>query len=303
MRNIDDLVRPLARVEPGKPGGRSSGAGARALLASITAEEPDMAVERPRRARVYGPRRLVLGLAAAAALATGVVVGPSLLEDGRGVATSYASTEIDIRLEGDEYVARIKDPYADHEKYSKAFKAVGLDVEVSVAPVSPRAVGQVVSGSADNGSGTGSWTAGTEDAEGKECKAGEEGCFLLLRIPADMKEAWFKLGRQAEPGEAYQNAGDATAEGEELAGVKVRGRSVGKVMAEVRKRGLTAEFTLVVPQDNEGHGEEPLTAEQAGDDWTVWDAVPVKAGTVRLMVTREHLDHNPLYAPDSPPES
>ncbi|MFC7648002.1 hypothetical protein ACFQX6_51675 [Streptosporangium lutulentum] len=100
MKNIDEIkaaVGPLARVEPGKPGGGSSGAGARALLASIIAEEPGTAVAEPhrarRRSRSHGLRRPVMGLAAAVVLAAGVVVGPSLLEGGRGVAASYAVTK------------------------------------------------------------------------------------------------------------------------------------------------------------------------------------------------------------------
>ncbi|WP_052423908.1 hypothetical protein [Nonomuraea candida] len=58
MRNIDDIdgiTRALARVEPGRPGGDPSGAGARALLAAITGERPAQP-ERPEQAAITGER-------------------------------------------------------------------------------------------------------------------------------------------------------------------------------------------------------------------------------------------------------
>jgi hypothetical protein len=146
-------------------------------------------------------------------------------------------------------------------------------------------------------------TTGME-RDGKNCKAPEKGCALVLRVPAGFTgKTWLKLGRQARPGETYENAGSAVANGEDLAGAKVHGRPVGAVMAEVRRRSLRAEFQLVVLQGNDQHTLKPLTAGQVGSDWTVWDAEPVRRGTVRLLVTREHLDHNPLYASDSQPRS
>ncbi|GAA4599730.1 hypothetical protein GCM10023194_80650 [Planotetraspora phitsanulokensis] len=308
MKNVDEIVimmRTLPRVQPGRPGGRPSDAGARTLLASIMEEEPGAAAVEPQRR--YGFRRLALSLAAAALLATGIVVGPSLLQDGGGAASSYASSEIEIQREGDEYVARIKDPYADHDKYSKAFKAVGLDVDLLIVPVSPSRVGMVVSGSV-GASGPGNvttWTSAMVDRDERECKAGEKGCYLLLRLPADLTgKSWFKLGRQARAGETYDDPGRATVAGEDLAGAKVHGRPVGQVMAEVRKRGLTAGFELVKPfGPDKGYGLDPLTADQVGDDWTVWDAESVRAGVVRLLVTREHLNYNPIYGMDVQPES
>lgn len=48
------------------------------------------------------------------------------MDGGRGGAISYANSAVEVRLEGKDYVARVKDPFADHEKYSSAFRAVGL---------------------------------------------------------------------------------------------------------------------------------------------------------------------------------
>ncbi|GII29378.1 hypothetical protein [Planotetraspora mira] len=211
MKNVDEIeimMRTLPRVRPGRPGGRPSDAGARTLLASIMEEEPGATVVEPRGR--YGFRRLAVGLAAAALLAAGIVVGPSLLRDGGGAASSYASSEIEIQREGDEYVARIKDPFADHQKFSKAFEAVGLDVELLIVPVPPSQVGSVVSAGFETPSTE--WTSAMVDRDEKVCKAGEKGCYLLLRLPADLTgKSWFKLGRQARAGETYDNPGRATA--------------------------------------------------------------------------------------------
>ena len=71
-------------------------------------------------------------------------MGPVLLERNPGTATSYANTAIDIELRGDEYIARIKDPFADHALYAEAFQAMGLDIGVELIPASPTRVGEVV---------------------------------------------------------------------------------------------------------------------------------------------------------------
>ncbi|WP_433251641.1 hypothetical protein ACQPYK_06385 [Streptosporangium sp. CA-135522] len=308
MKDIDEIeatMRPLARVEPGKPGGRPSGAGARTLLASITAEEPGTAVTEPRRARRYGPRRLVLGLAAVAVLATGVVVGPSLLEGGRGTAISYASSEIEIRREGDEYVARIKDPYAEHEKYHEAFKALGLDVDVRLVPVAPDKVGQEVTGIEGGVRESGKkWTSpsGMVDRDGKSCRAQQKGCYLELHVPADLTgKAYLRLGRQADPGEAYDEDGGgslATTKGRLLAGYRVDEKTVGEVLPEIEKRGLKVTYLVmsIGPGNPGGFGIDPDRQHTpVGKDWIVWEAEEAASDTVRLLVTDKRYDRNPVY--------
>ncbi|MFF4985831.1 RNA polymerase sigma factor [Streptosporangium saharense] len=52
------------------------------------------------------------------------------------------------------------------------------------------------------------------------------------------------------------------------------------------------ELTAIAPDG--GHTESPLEAGRVGDDWTVWEVEGVRAGTVRFLVTRERLGHNPL---------
>ncbi|MFI6512394.1 hypothetical protein ACIBCT_32720 [Streptosporangium sp. NPDC050855] len=305
---IDAMTRALARVRPGQPVGDPSDPEARTLLALITAEEPATAVGEPyrarhHRARHHGPRRLVLGLAAAAVLATGIVVGPSLLENGRGVATSYASSEIEIRREGDEYVALIKDPYADHQKYREAFKALGLDVEVRIVPVAPRKVGQEVTGLQGGVRESGERTSpsGMEGRDGKPCTAQQKGCYLVLRIPADLTgKAYLRLGRQAGPGEVYDEDGEmtATTEGGSLAGYRVDEKTVGEVVPEIEKRGLKVTYLIMTvgPGNPGGFGIDPnRQSAPVGKDWIVWEAEEAASDTVRLLVTDKRYDRNRVY--------
>jgi hypothetical protein len=300
---INELLSPLARVRP-KPGERAFGAGAQALLALTISQEPGTEATVSRRAHQYGflqrrPRRLALGLSAAVVIAMGVVAGPSLLEDGRGGATSYANSAVEVRRVGDQYVGRIKDPRADNQRFSQAFHAVGLNVELRVVPVSPTAVGKIISMSpgAEPGQMVGVFT------EPRDCDLADSGCFMVVSVPAAMvgkpETASFDLGRPAEPGERYANElYRATGQGEELAGVNVSGRPVAEVMAEVRKRHLAAEFSLVVVYSG-GMTFKPLTADQVGPDWIIWDVNPAKAGVVRLAVSPKRLA-GLEYRPETP---
>ncbi|MET8338952.1 hypothetical protein [Streptosporangium canum] len=326
MRNIDEineLLRPLDRVEPGQPDSRASGAGARALLASIAAQEPGTAssgLGRTRRYASRGPRRLALGLTAAAVLATGVVVGPSLLEDGRGVAVSYANSAVEIRREGDQYVARIKDPFADHAKYTEAFHAVGLNVDLHLVPVSPGGAGKILGMIIAAGGSSRPDPDVSPDPSGprfndvalsmetapKGCQPVQNGhCVMVMRIPAAFTgHVDVRLGRQAKPGEEYANFDSAMAPGEMFDGVRLRtGRPVDDVLAEARKRNLTAVFSLVRMDEKTGvmSSFDPLPADRVGPGWIVWNVWQVRAGVIRLLVTPERLPENPFYNGSAPP--
>ncbi|SDM64538.1 hypothetical protein [Nonomuraea jiangxiensis] len=317
---INELLRPLARVEPGQPDSHASGAGARALLASIATQEqgvPAGAAWRPHRRLPRDRRRLGLGLAAAIVLAAGLVVGPSLLEDGRGGVASYANSAVEIHREGEQYVAHIKDPFADYGKYTEAFHAVGLNVDLRPVPVSPGSVGKilgmVITGSAGPDRAAEPDPAGprfdgiplTMGTTPKGCRPGQDGgCSMVMRIPAAFTGTVdVQLGRQAKPGEDYANPDLAMAPGEMFDGVRLRdGRPVDDVLAEARKRGLTVVFSLIrTAAKTGGLSFEPLPADRVGPDWIVWHAWQVKAGVIRLLVTPERLPENPFYNGSAPP--
>lgn len=292
MNELSDL----ARIRDEELAGQASGAGARALLASITAEDPVPERARPSRRRA---RRVLVSVMATAVLVAAALIGPSIL-NGRGSATSYASTELDIVQEGGEWVARIKDPYAEAEKYTEGFDAVGLNVKVQIVPASPSRAGKMLQ------AGMGGGAIGermSTDSEPGGCDGGQPGCVLVIKLPIGFKgEAWVKLGRPAKPGEAYDLPGRANAEGEMLEGIKVSGRTVGEVRAEARARGVNTVFQVIRPHANyEGYGIRPgEPAPEVGNDWYVWEAESVRPGVVRLLVTKEHLPKNPVYGDTEP---
>ncbi|MEU7863618.1 hypothetical protein [Nonomuraea sp. NPDC049141] len=283
-------LRQLARVRDEQLAGQASGAGARALLAAIVAEEPSTEDAGSRAPRSRRTRRLVVGLVATAALAIAAVMGPTLLKRD---ATSYANTAIDIELQGDEYVARIKDPFADHALYAEAFQAMGLDIGMELIPVSPTQVGGIVRmGFA--GTTMDDKLGGNLEPDG--CAFGHEGCFLTVTVSKGFKgRGVFYLGRPAKSGEKYQAFGQAGRKGEMLEGYDADGRTVGKVVAEAHRRGLQVVFQIIEPSpDGNGFGMSRDQSAEVGDHWYVWAAEPEQVGTVRLLVTEKHLRKNPV---------
>ncbi|MFD0479407.1 hypothetical protein ACFQ0B_73030 [Nonomuraea thailandensis] len=120
---------------------------------------------------------------------------------------SYASAELDITQEGGEWVARIKDPYAEHEKYTRGFAAVGLDVQVRIVPTAPSRAGQMLQ---MGGSGASISTA----TEPEGCEPGPPGCALVIRVPVGADGgAWVKFGRLARPGRRTTCPGGPTPRG------------------------------------------------------------------------------------------
>ncbi|MEU4227420.1 hypothetical protein AB0F17_24255 [Nonomuraea sp. NPDC026600] len=281
----------LARVRDEQLAGQASGAGARALLAAIVAEEPGTEAARSRAPRSRRARRLVVGLVATAALATVAVMGPTLLK--KEDATSYANTAIDIELRGDDYVATIKDPFADHALYAEAFQAMGLDIGMDLIPASPTQVGKIVrvgfavTTSADR-------LGGGLEPDG--CTFGKEACSLTVTVSKGFKgRGVFYLGRPAKPGEKYQAYAEAGGKGEMLEGYDADGRTVGKITAEAHRRGLRVVFQIIEANPNgDGFGLSRDQSAKVGDHWYVWAAEPEQVGTVRLLVTEKHLKKNPV---------
>ncbi|TMR89705.1 hypothetical protein [Nonomuraea basaltis] len=240
-------------------------------------------------------RRLLVGAPVTAGLVA-IALTVSALPSGN--ATSYANAAIDVRQEGDAWVARIKDPLAEYEKYREAFGAVGLDVELQLVPASPARVGDLVMA---GGVGPSGHFSGGLEPEG--CRIGQTGCHLTFRVPAGFEgRVRAQLGRPAADGETYQAAARATDAGEMLEGVQVEGRSVSQVLSEIRKRGLEVVYQRVRddpsnPDSNFIDGEkglfhlsyEPVRPSDVGQDWLVWQAWSQREGVVRLQVTPEPL--------------
>ncbi|MFB9882638.1 hypothetical protein ACFFMN_32395 [Planobispora siamensis] len=250
--------------------------------------------------------RLATGAVVLAGVVAAAVLGPSLVPGGGAGAKSYASAAIDIVQEGRNWVARIKDPLAEHERYREGFASLGLDVTLELVPASPGLVGQPVAPVFDPGGpmtfeSSGEFSAGVEP-EG--CTPGTPGCLLVFRVPVGLAEkVRTQLGRPARPGEPYQTDSPATHRGEVLEGVTVKDRTVAQVLADVRERDLDVVFRRVRSDPDsttsnfyDGKAKqafqlsyEPVSADAVGQDWLVWEARAVSDRTVMLEVTPEPL--------------
>ena len=288
MNDIDDLVKAIDRA----PCAPDQGPGAWELRAQIMATPQARRRFLPR--MPAGPGRLSTALAGTAVLATVALLAPALLTGKDGPATAYANAAIDIRLENGEYIATIKDPFADHALYAEGFRALGLDIGLELLPASPTRVGDIVR---MGFAGTTSKDRLGGGLEPEGCTPGHEGCLLKVTVSAGFHgKGVAYLGRPAKPGERYQAHQRADIEGEMLDGYTPDERTVGEVVAEARKRGLRVSFQIIKPSPGGGFSMNPREqSATVGDHWVVWAAEPEQAGTVRLIVSEKRVAKNPVH--------
>ncbi|MEW9556541.1 hypothetical protein [Nonomuraea sp. NPDC050783] len=274
--NNDQIFKDRARVLDEDLAGRASTAGADALLAEIVVLER---VPARRRRLMPTPRRALLGVAVAAALAGAIVVGPSLFGASEQV---YASQAVTIDRDGDEYVFYITDGDPDPGELEKAFRKVGLDdITVKLIPVSPQQRESVVGFDKTD-------SDARMSATWSDCGKRVEGCLTAFSVTADMKgPAQFSLGRPAKPGEKYAYPADASWPGEALAGVKLSGRSVAEAVQVVRKHDLKVAYELDWPLRNGDKGvrfEQDVPASRIDPGWSVATAETYNDGVIVLHV-------------------
>ncbi|RVX45782.1 hypothetical protein EDD27_8601 [Nonomuraea polychroma] len=313
MRNIEEIeaIKPLARIEPGGSGGDPMGEGARALLAAIKTQEAGTArvdtVSRPRR---WARGRLAFGLAAAVVLAAGVVTVPVLLQDG--VSSSYAVTMDDgmVTIE-----VRVRD-FRDAAGMEQRLRELGVPAKVDYVPygMQCRPRGQRVEdkdipygmfSEPENIPGeergwqmrvntklfrpgqTWVWTISTFN-DGRGTFTSSE----LLQGPVSPCEPV----PAPTPSFTRSEFRSATREGRSLEGLQVDGKTVAEVLPELDKRHKKVLFTLIdVPPGNRGgYGEVRTQEEPVGGHWIVWEAEENAEGVIRLLVTEERLDRDPV---------
>ncbi|MEU7904883.1 hypothetical protein [Actinoplanes sp. NPDC049118] len=198
-KDIDRQVARLARVTDEQLIECDRSPAARDLLAAIVSDRSDPV--RQRRSAGRPVRRFALAAASAGVMAVAIVLGPVVLPDGAGTATSYANEAIEIRKEGGEFIARIKDPLADSSRYEKGFAAVGRDVEIVLVPVPPAMVGMLL-----ETDGGGSMRVTSR----QDCATASGPCNLVIRVSANGDgRVRQTIGRAAQPGEKYQVPGSA----------------------------------------------------------------------------------------------
>ncbi|MGW2150467.1 hypothetical protein ACWCOT_39595 [Nonomuraea bangladeshensis] len=304
-------IRALARVEPGGRGGEASGAAGRALLAAITAQEPPQetaqeaeqeTVARPVRRRLL--RRPVLGLAAAAALAAGIVTVPIALRDG--TPSSYAVT-----LDDGTVTIQIRDfdDAAGLERRLKELKVPAIVDHVPEGMMCRQPRGTLVQNiprglysMPENIPGeTEGWQMrintklfgpGQTFVWTISGKGGVTTTYLMEGPVAACEPVPTPTFQIKEPEFRV-----ATTKGRSLEGLRVDEKTVGEVLPELRRRGRKVLFAIIsVPPGNPGgYGVDRVQKEPVGDGWVVWEAEENAEGTIRLLVTEQRLNSNPVY--------
>ncbi|MEU8244633.1 hypothetical protein [Nonomuraea sp. NPDC048916] len=311
MNDIDNLVRaidPAPRAPDHSPG-------ARELRAAILAEDRGAPIAATRHAGRSGPRRLLLGLTAAAVLATGIVVGPSLLEDGSGVTPSYAVTK---DSNGIVYVT-VRD-FSDAAGLRRQLRDLGVPAIVDHAPhgqkcQEPRGtyVEQIPAGLysvPENIPGEARGPGWRMRIDTKLFRPGQTFVWTITDSPGGSSTSTILMTGPVAPcvlvpddtrGKVETNPPYrvATLKDRTLAGLRVDEKTVGEVLPELEKRGLKVKFLImgIAPGNPGGYGELRTQDTPVGDDWIVWEAEEStrEDGVIRLLVTDKRYDRNPVY--------
>ncbi|GAA4620521.1 hypothetical protein GCM10023196_004840 [Actinoallomurus vinaceus] len=224
---IDELVTGLAGVRDDEVPGPST-PGAQALLTAVTAESRTTTRTRRRHGR------LAIGVVAATAAAAVAVV--ALGSRGPTPLRSYANAAMDIQRTHDTYRVHIKNIYADQREFHEAFAKLGLNVTLSIVPVSSRSDRQIIG------------FQSTADQIGTvlDCPSGKRtACPLTVELRgagAHDGETKILIGRAARPGEVYHDQHSGA--GDNPASLHLTGRTVNDALARLRERKMTAVYLI-----------------------------------------------------------
>ncbi|MDP9864766.1 MULTISPECIES: hypothetical protein [Streptosporangium] len=283
---MNDVDRLVAGIVPDPGPGMTPGA--RELFDEITAVPavapgrrwPRLTSARPAaRGRSQGRwNRRWLSVPAVAGLAAAAMITGWVLPGGYG--TAPASASLDIKRAGGYYVITVKDLYADPKMYERELNARGLDIRLLLEPTSPSIAGRmfVMSGGVE-GLRQGRTvpeqdSIRTIEAPGPCSRFG--GCPIGLRVPVDFKaRGEILLGRVARPGERYTMPPGIDTPGEPFHCVDYVNKTVDKVRAMLRQRGVEPEFTH--------YGARKGEKFSMPGGWYVHDGVMSAAGEALLL--------------------
>ncbi|MBO3747810.1 hypothetical protein J5X84_17170 [Streptosporangiaceae bacterium NEAU-GS5] len=250
--SLDELVRAIA---PDSGPGMTPGADE--LMREITA----LPRTAPRRTR----RRTWAALAAAlAALVTWMLP-----------LTGPAAAALDIERDGDFYVVTVRNLFAEPQVYMRQLRAIGLHVQLEVAPASPRRVGTILQVDRETHNVITAVQEPGACARDLLIK-----CAIAVRIPVTYAgRTMLILGRAARPGESYLFPGAVVGPGELLGCTPIRGETVRTVRALVEGRG--AQVSRVINIRARGAA--------VPDDWYVDSAILVADHKVLVGAVPEPL--------------
>jgi hypothetical protein len=278
----DGVVRRIARVHDDALRGLARRPAARALLDDITALPPGPAA-RPARARGRAGRRpMILGAAAAAAIATAGVAGVVALTDHPGNSTIdrnpvRLAAAVKITRKATYYEARIVDPLADQKRFKAAFAKYGLNIEVTLLPASPHIVGTIVFEDEDERAQQSEREgAGIKMIDDPACRTPSgANCSIGLRIPLNFKgHAGIAIGRKAEPGEPYATTSPKDAPH------GLGGMTVAQAEAALARKGLrVGRYNVYWPGWGTSRPRSRISSQ-----WKVSGADPYSPGTVLLAI-------------------
>ncbi|WP_131738884.1 hypothetical protein [Actinomadura roseirufa] len=286
--DIDRLVERIAPVTDARAAELLTDDTAADLARRITgaptvARTGDIAVRpRPRDRRGLGTGLSLLATGAAVTVAVtlvtrlgGAEVPPT--RPGNGQVSLVAA--LGFIRKGDYLDVRIRDPYADPERYKREFAEHGLNLSLNMVPASPSIVGTLVTWDLSDGT--------TEDdlkpirVKGAcDVASGGDDCTVGVRIRIGYKGTGIIVfARAARHGEKYESTANATARGEAMHGMTFRRRHVSEVLAALKKRNVTVpEYRVTVGNETEARYPGQVPA-----NWYVHGAVPWAQNQVILF--------------------
>jgi hypothetical protein len=207
--------------------------------------------------------------AVAALLITGSAVRPEL---AGGAVVFHTASDGDI-------VATVTDPFAAESRLKAAFAEHGLDITVTLLPVSPSLVGTVVYTSDSGGA------SAIHPLQGGRCVTGGGGCSIGVKIPATFTgKGYITLGRPAKPAEKYESQASAFAPGEALHCSHLLGARVATALPVLQANKLTAtwrENTTATAPDGTSSSVSKTDAGLPANNY-IWDALMTTPGRVTI---------------------
>jgi hypothetical protein len=226
-----DIDRLVAGIAPAAGPGMTEGA--RELFEEILAGESSGAPA--------GRRRWRLALPLVAVLTGAAVAVGWLLPGGLGPRPASA---LDIRRESGNYVITVKRLFAAPERYEAELRARGIDISLTVEPVSPSLVGTIAPpfDKRYDGLSPGQIAQRRDLISSIERPGGCAGrltCVIGLRVPVGYRgKARIMLGREGRPGERFHAFGQLNNPGEPLQCVALTDRTVADVRAMLSARNI-----------------------------------------------------------------